>query len=95
MILNSIDEKEEELTHPIQIANGYATPPEGPGWGTDIDDEVLKKYPPSELVPVESEPYLDFFKVRTRRQFETIVHAIPRIPSRLSRQLRLSRRKWL
>jgi len=26
-----------------------------------LQTEILKKYPPSELVPVESEPYLDFF----------------------------------
>jgi hypothetical protein len=32
----------------------------GPGWGTDLDDAVLAKYPPSEFTPVESEPYKEF-----------------------------------
>jgi L-alanine-DL-glutamate epimerase-like enolase superfamily enzyme len=48
------------LTNPIEIADGYATPPAGPGWGTDIDDAVLAKYPPSDFVPIESEPYQAF-----------------------------------
>jgi L-alanine-DL-glutamate epimerase-like enolase superfamily enzyme len=59
--VDSTDAYDEVLTNPIPIDDGYASVPAGPGWGTDIDDEVLKKYPPSELVPVESEPYLDFF----------------------------------
>ena len=61
LFLNSLTEYDDVLTNPIPIADGFATVPEGPGWGTDIDDEALKKYPPSELIPVESEPYLDFF----------------------------------
>ena len=60
LFLNSLQEYDDVLTNPIPIADGFATVPEGPGWGTEIDDEALKKYPPSALVPVESEPYLDF-----------------------------------
>jgi galactonate dehydratase len=60
LFLNSIEEYDEVLTNPIPIEDGYAKPPDGPGWGTDIDDEALKKYPPSELTPVDSEPYSDF-----------------------------------
>ncbi len=61
LFLNSTKEYDEVLTNPIAVSDGSATVPEGPGWGTDIDDEVLKKYPPSELTPIESEPYLGFF----------------------------------
>ncbi len=61
LFLNAIEEYDDVLTNPILIEDGYGTPPEGPGWGTNIDDEKLKKYPPSELTPIESEPYLDFF----------------------------------
>lgn len=61
LFLNSIDQYDDVLTNPIPIADGFATVPNGPGWGTDIDDEALKKYPPSELIPVDSEPYDDFF----------------------------------
>ena len=61
LFLNSIDEYQAVLTNPIVIEDGYGAPPDGPGWGTDIDDEALAKYPPSELTPVESEPYGAFF----------------------------------
>ena len=44
LFLNSVDLYQEVLTNPIEIADGYATPPAGPGWGTDIDDAVLAKY---------------------------------------------------
>ena len=60
LFLNSVDLYQEVLTNPIEIADGYATPPAGPGWGTDIDDAVLAKYPPSDFVPIESEPYQAF-----------------------------------
>ena len=61
LFLNSTKEYDEVLTSLIAVSDGSATVPEGPGWGTDIDDEVLKKYPPSELPPIESEPYLGAF----------------------------------
>ena len=61
LFLNSVDHCQEVLTEPLLIENGYGVPPAGPGWGTDIDDGALAKYPPSDLTPVESEPYRDFF----------------------------------
>ena len=60
IFLKSIPLYNEVLTQPIHIEDGYGTPPKGPGWGTDIDDEILKKYPPQDFVPIESEPYEAF-----------------------------------
>jgi galactonate dehydratase len=60
LFLNSVDLYQEVLTNPLVISDGHGAPPEGPGWGTDLDDAVLAKYPPSDFTPVESEPYLDF-----------------------------------
>ena len=60
LFLNSLDRYQEVLTKPLLIEDGYGSPPAGPGWGTDLDDAVLARYPPSEFTPVESEPYLEF-----------------------------------
>jgi len=60
LFLNSLDLYKEVLTNPLIIQDGYGAPPEGPGWGTDLDDAVLAKYPPSDFTPVESEPYMEF-----------------------------------
>jgi hypothetical protein len=35
-------------------------PSEGPGWGPDLDDDVLAQHPPVIFTPVESEPYREF-----------------------------------
>ncbi len=48
------------LTNPIVIKDGQTRPPDGPGWGTDIDEEALKEFPPGDYTPIESEPYLEF-----------------------------------
>jgi L-alanine-DL-glutamate epimerase-like enolase superfamily enzyme len=60
LFLNSVDLYQEVLTNPLIIEDGYGAPPGGPGWGTDLDDAVLAKYPPSDFIPVESEPYMEF-----------------------------------
>ena len=49
------------LTNSIPIDDGFAIPPVGPGWGTDIDEDAMKEFPPAEYIPVDSEPYTDFF----------------------------------
>ncbi len=49
------------LTNNIVIENGFTAPPTGSGWGTDIDEEALKEFPPSEYTPIDSEPYKEFF----------------------------------
>ena len=60
LFLNSLPYYQEVLTQPLIIKDGYGAPPDGPGWGADLDDAVLAKYPPAAFVPVESEPYLAF-----------------------------------
>jgi len=60
LFLNSLDVYQEVLTRPLVIADGYGAPPDGPGWGTDLDDAALAKYPPSSFTQIESEPYLEF-----------------------------------
>ena len=60
LFLNSLPYYQEVLTNPLVIEDGFGKPPEGPGWGTDLDEAVLAKYPPADFVPVESEPYLNF-----------------------------------
>jgi len=56
-----LDRYNAVLTNPIPIKDGFAIPPVGPGWGTDIDEYSLEKFPPSDYTPVDSEPYQDFF----------------------------------
>ena len=51
---------EAVLTEMIPIADGHATVPDGPGWGTEIDVDALDQFPPGDYVTVESEPYLAF-----------------------------------
>lgn len=48
------------LTHPIEFIDGHWTPSQRPGWGTDLNEEVIRQYPPSEYTVVESEPYREF-----------------------------------
>ena len=60
LFINSLDLYHEVLTNPLIVENGHATPPAGPGWGTDLDDAALAQYPPAEFTPVESEPYNKF-----------------------------------
>ncbi len=60
LFLNSLPYYQEVLTKPLVIEDGYGTPPAGPGWGTDLDDEILAQHPPAEFIPIADEPYLDF-----------------------------------
>ena len=60
VFVNFLPRYEAVLTNPLVITNGHAAPPEGPGWGTDIDLDALKQFPPNDYVTVESEPYADF-----------------------------------
>ena len=60
LFLNSLPYYQEVLTNPLIIENGYGIPPAGPGWGTELDDAVLAKYPPADYTPIASEPYLAF-----------------------------------
>ena len=60
IFVSFIDRYREVLTNPINIEDGSATVPDGPGWGADIDTEALTKYPATDFTQIESEPYLDF-----------------------------------
>ena len=60
LFLNSLDRYQAVLTNPLTIADGCGAPPDGPGWGTDLDDAALAQYPPSAFKQVESEPYMEF-----------------------------------
>lgn len=60
LFLNSLPYYQEVLTNPLTVEDGYGMPPEGPGWGTELDEAVLATYPPSEYVPIADEPYLAF-----------------------------------
>jgi len=60
LFLNSLPYYQEVLTNPLVIKDGYGVPPDGPGWGTDLDDAALAKYPPSAYIPIEDEPYKAF-----------------------------------
>lgn len=60
IFVNFLPAYDEVLTNPIVIENGYCKLPEGPGWGTDIKEDVLLKYPPVPYTPIESEPYRKF-----------------------------------
>ena len=60
LFVNSLPYYQEVLTNPLLIENGHAAPPDGPGWGSDLDDAVLAKHPPSDFIPLESEPYMEF-----------------------------------
>mgnify|MGYP005625966417 CR=1 FL=1 len=60
LFLSSVDFYQEVLTQPLAIADGFGAPPDGSGWGTDIDDDALAKYPPSSYTPIDSEPYVAF-----------------------------------
>ena len=60
IFVSFIDRYKEVLTNPINIEDGLATVPDGPGWGADLDTEALAKYPAIDFTQIESEPYLDF-----------------------------------
>ena len=60
LFTSSLDLYPEVLTEPLQVADGYAAPPDGPGWGTDLDLDALLRHPPVAFTPVESEPYGEF-----------------------------------
>ena len=39
--------KDDLVTHPPEIADGYLTVPDRPGWGTDVNEEAVKAHPPN------------------------------------------------
>ncbi|MCC9077221.1 galactonate dehydratase [Litorilinea aerophila] len=61
LFINHLDRYNEVLDRPLQIVDGACIVPDGPGWGVDLREEVIRRYPPLDFTPVESEPYRDFF----------------------------------
>lgn len=57
--VNFLDRYNEVLTDPIEIEDGTCKPPEGPGWGTELREDVIERYPPVDFTPIESD-YQDF-----------------------------------
>ena len=57
LFLSSLQRYNELLTQPLTVKDGHATPPDGPGWGVDLRDDVLERYPARSFTPIESEPY--------------------------------------
>tara|TARA_E500000331_G_scaffold108922_1_gene105843 strand:- start:14340 stop:15488 length:1149 start_codon:yes stop_codon:yes gene_type:complete len=49
------------LTNNLIIEDGFSAPPNGSGLGTDINEDALKEFPASNYIPIESEPYKEFF----------------------------------
>ena len=60
IFLESIPLYNKVLSQPIEVIDGYCVPPEGPGWGVGLKEDVMEKYPPKPFTPVESEPYMAF-----------------------------------
>jgi galactonate dehydratase len=60
IFVSFIDRYKDVLTNPINIEDGVASVPAGPGWGADIDTDALLRFPATDFIQVESEPYLDF-----------------------------------
>ncbi len=60
IFVSFLDRYGEMLTNPLAIEDGHAIPPDGPGWGAELREDVIEKYPPVEFTQVESEPYLAF-----------------------------------
>ena len=60
IFVSSIDLYNEVLTQPIEVIDGYCVPPEGPGWGVELREDVMEQHPPKSFTPIESEPYVEF-----------------------------------
>ena len=60
IFVSSIDRYNKVLTQPIEVIDGHCVPPEGPGWGIELREDVMEQYPPKSFTPVESEPYVEF-----------------------------------
>jgi L-alanine-DL-glutamate epimerase-like enolase superfamily enzyme len=43
--IDDVPWKDEMVTNPPEIIDGYMTIPSGPGWGVEIVEEVLHAHP--------------------------------------------------
>ncbi len=60
VFVNYLDRYDELLTSSIQLEDGLARPPAGPGWGTELEADAIARAEPVDQIPIESEPYQDF-----------------------------------
>ena len=60
IFVSSIDRYNRVLTQPIEVIDGHCVPPEGPGWGVELREDVMEQHPPKSFTPIESEPYMEF-----------------------------------
>lgn len=60
IFLNMIELYNEVLTESLEINDGRCHLNDKPGWGYDLKEEIVNKYPPTNYIPVESEPYSPF-----------------------------------
>ena len=60
IFVSSIERYNKVLTQPIEVINGHCVPPEGPGWGVELREDVMEQYPPKSFTSIESEPYVEF-----------------------------------
>ena len=60
IFVSSIDRYNKVLTQPIEVIDGHCVPPEGPGWGVELREDVMEQHPPKSFTPIESEPYVEF-----------------------------------
>ena len=58
--MSFLDRYSEILTDTITITSGVATVPDGPGWGAEIDIDALAKYPATDFIQIQDEPYREF-----------------------------------
>ena len=55
VFINFLPLYNDVLTEPIVIEDGQMKMPEGPGWGTDIREDVIEAHPPMEHSPVPAD----------------------------------------
>jgi L-alanine-DL-glutamate epimerase-like enolase superfamily enzyme len=45
--MDDVPWKDDLVTQPPQIEDGYLILPTGPGWGTDLNEKAIKAHPPT------------------------------------------------
>ena len=60
IFVSSIERYNKVLTQPIKVIDGHCVPPEGPGWGVELREDIVEQHPPKSFTPIESEPYVEF-----------------------------------
>ena len=45
--IDDVPWKDDLVTHPPEIEDGYLKLPSEPGWGTELDEEAIRAHPPA------------------------------------------------